>query len=126
MAQIPVRKISRDEHRRRIHRRVRQTLIGTSERPRLSVYRSLAHLYVQVIDDSTGRTLASAGSNDKEMRKQTKGGGNVAAARVVGKTVAERALQKGISQVVFDRGGYRYHGRVKALADAAREAGLKF
>ena len=126
MAQIPVRKISRDEHRRRIHRRVRQTLIGTSERPRLSVYRSLAHLYVQVIDDSTGRTLASAGSNDKEMRKQTKGGGNVAAARLVGKTVAERALQKGISQVVFDRGGYRYHGRVKALADAAREAGLKF
>ena len=92
----------------------------------MSVYRSLSHLYVQVIDDSTGKTIASAGSNDKEMRKHTKGGGNVAAAKLVGKTVAERALQKGISQVVFDRGGYRYHGRVKALAEAAREAGLKF
>ena len=126
MAQVPVRKISRDEHRRRIHRRVRQSLTGTTERPRLSVYRSLAHLYAQVIDDSTGKTIVSAGSNDKEMRKQTKGGGNVAAAKLVGKTVAERARQKGISQVVFDRGGYRYHGRVKALADAAREAGLKF
>ncbi|HTQ86207.1 MAG TPA: 50S ribosomal protein L18 [Candidatus Solibacter sp.] len=126
MAQVPVRKISRDEHRRRIHRRVRQTVAGTTERPRLSVYRSLAHLYAQVIDDTTGQTLVSAGSNDKEMRKQTKGGGNVAAAKLVGKTVAERARQKGISQVVFDRGGYRYHGRVKALAEAAREAGLKF
>jgi len=126
VALVPVRKISRDEHRRRIHRRVRQSLSGTAERPRLSVYRSLAHLYAQVIDDTTGKTLASAGSNDKEMRKQTKGGGNVAAAKLVGKAVAERALQKGISQVVFDRGGYRYHGRVKALAEAAREAGLRF
>jgi large subunit ribosomal protein L18 len=126
VAQVPVRRVSRDEHRRRIHRRVRQSLAGTTERPRLSVYRSLSHLYAQVIDDSTGKTLASAGSNDKEMRKQTKGGGNVAAAKLVGKTLAERARQKGISQVVFDRGGYRYHGRVKALAEAAREAGLKF
>jgi len=126
VALVPVRKISRDEHRRRIHRRVRQSLSGTAERPRLSVYRSLAHLYAQVIDDTTGKTLASAGSNDKEMRKETKGGGNVAAAKLVGKAVAERALQKGISQVVFDRGGYRYHGRVKALAEAAREAGLRF
>jgi len=126
VAQLPVRRISRDEHRRRIHRRVRQAVSGTPERPRLSVYRSLAHLYAQVIDDTTGRTLVSASSNDKESRKQAKGGGNVAAAKVVGKTVAERARQKGISQVVFDRGGYRYHGRVKALADAAREAGLKF
>jgi len=126
VAQLPVRRVSRDEHRRRIHRRVRQTVSGTPERPRLSVYRSLTHLYAQVIDDTTGRTLISASSNDKESRKQMKGGGNVAAAKVVGKTVAERARQKGISQVVFDRGGYRYHGRVKALADAAREAGLKF
>ena len=126
MAQVPVRKISRDQHRRRIHHRVRQSLSGTADRPRLSVYRSLSHLYAQVIDDSAGKTLAFAGSNDKEMRKHTKGGGNVAAAKVVGKTIAERALQKGISQVVFDRGGYRYHGRVKALAEAAREAGLKF
>jgi len=126
VAQVPVRRVSRDEHRRRIHRRVRQSLTGTPERPRLSVYRSLANLYAQVIDDTTGKTIVSAASNDKEMRKQTKGGGNVAAAKLVGKTVAERARQKGISQVVFDRGGYRYHGRVKALAEAAREAGLKF
>ena len=126
MAQLPVRRVSRDEHRRRIHRRVRQSVSGTPERPRLSVYRSLTHLYAQVIDDSIGRTLVSASSNDKESRKLTKGGGNVAAAKIVGKTVAERARQKGISQVVFDRGGYRYHGRVKALAEAAREAGLKF
>jgi len=126
VAQLPVRKISRDQHRRRIHRRVRQVVSGTADRPRLSVYRSLSHLYAQVIDDTTGRTLVSASSNDKESRKQTKGGGNVAAAKMVGKSVAERARQKGITQVVFDRGGYRYHGRVKALADAAREAGLKF
>jgi len=126
VAQLPVRKISRDEHRRRIHRRVRQALTGTAERPRLCVFRSLTHLYAQVIDDGTGRTLAAASSVDKETRKHIQGGGNVAAAKIVGKIVAERAKAKGIAQVVFDRGGYRYHGRVKALADAAREAGLKF
>jgi large subunit ribosomal protein L18 len=126
VAQLPVRKISRDEHRRRVHRRVRQRVRGTPERPRLSVFRSLNQLYAQVIDDTSGRTVASASSMDKETRKQTKGGGNVAAAKVVGKAVAERALKAGIAQVVFDRGGYRYHGRVKALAEAAREAGLKF
>jgi large subunit ribosomal protein L18 len=126
VSQLPVRRISRNAHRRRIHRRVRQTVRGTAERPRLCVYRSLTHLYAQVIDDAAGRTLAAASSVDKEMRKQVKGGGNVAAARIVGKVVAERAKAKGIAQVVFDRGGYRYHGRVKALAEAAREAGLKF
>ena len=126
MAQLPVRKISRDEHRRRIHRRVRQKLEGTPQRPRLCVFRSLAHLYAQVIDDASGQTLAAASSLDKETRQHTKGGGNVAAAKVIGKAVAERARAKGIEQVVFDRGGYRYHGRVKALAEAAREAGLKF
>ena len=126
MAQLAVRKISRDEHRRRIHRRVRQSLAGTAERPRLCVFRSTTHLYAQVIDDAAGHTIASASSNDKETRKSVKGGGNVAAAKVVGKTVAERAKAKGVAQVVFDRGGYRYHGRVKALAEAAREAGLKF
>jgi large subunit ribosomal protein L18 len=126
VSQLPVRRISRDAHRRRIHRRVRQTVRGTAERPRLCVYRSLTHLYAQVIDDAAGRTLAAASSVDKEMRKQVKGGGNVAAAKIVGKVVAERAKAKGIAQVVFDRGGYRYHGRVKALAEAAREAGLKF
>jgi len=126
VAQLAVRKISRDEHRRRIHRRVRQSLAGTAERPRLCVFRSTTHLYAQVIDDAAGHTIASASSNDKETRKSVKGGGNVAAAKVVGKTVAERAKAKGVAQVVFDRGGYRYHGRVKALAEAAREAGLKF
>ena len=126
MAQPPVRKISRDAHRRRIHRRVRQKLEGTPQRPRLCVFRSLTHLYAQVIDDSTGHTLAAASSLDKESRQHTKGGGNVASAKVVGKSIAERSRAKGIEQVVFDRGGYRYHGRVKALAEAAREAGLKF
>jgi large subunit ribosomal protein L18 len=99
---------------------------GTPQRPRLSVYRSLSHIYAQVIDDLAGCTLAAASSVDKDVRKQIQGGGNVAAAKVVGKAVAERALAAGVTQVVFDRGGYKYHGRVKALADAAREAGLKF
>lgn len=126
MAQAPVRKISRDEHRQRVHLRVRTRVEGTSARPRLCVYRSLAHIYAQVIDDATGRTLASASSLDTETRKQLKGGGNIAAAKVVGKAVAERSRAAGVAQVVFDRGGYKYHGRVKALAEAAREAGLKF
>jgi large subunit ribosomal protein L18 len=90
------------------------------------VFRSLGHIYAQVIDDRAGRTLVSASSLDAEVRKQLKGGGNLAAAKVIGKTVAERARATKIEQVVFDRGGYKYHGRVKALADAAREAGLKF
>ena len=101
-------------------------MAGTPERPRLCVYRSLGHIYAQVIDDHSGRTLVSASSLDKETRAQIKGGGNVAAAKVVGKAIAERALAAGIQQVVFDRGGYKYHGRVEALANAAREAGLKF
>ena len=126
MATVPVRRISRTAHRQRIHRRVRQKVAGTLERPRLAVYRSLNHIYAQVIDDRTGRTLASASSIDKETRKQIKGGGNVASAKVVGKAIAERAKAAGISQVVFDRGGYKYHGRVESLAQAAREAGLKF
>ena len=126
MAQAPVRKISRGEHRRRIHRRVRTRVEGTPERPRLCVYRSLKHIYAQVIDDRLGRTVAAAGSVDKETRKLLKGGSNVAAAKVVGKIIAERARAAGITQVVFDRGGYKYHGRVQALAEAAREAGLKF
>ena len=126
MAQPSVRKDSRDLHRRRIHRRVRLKVSGTAERPRLCVFRSSTHLYAQVIDDAAGRTLVAASSVDKETRKQIQGGGNVAAAKIVGQAVAARARAKGISQVVFDRGGYRYHGRVKALAEAAREAGLKF
>lgn len=99
---------------------------GTPERPRLCVYRSLGHIYAQVIDDRSGRTLVSASSLDKEIRKTLKGGGNIASAKVVGKVIAERAKAAGVAKVVFDRGGYKYHGRVKALADAAREAGLQF
>jgi large subunit ribosomal protein L18 len=113
-------------HRKRVHARVRTKVSGTPERPRLCVYRSIGHIYVQVIDDRSGKTLVSASSVDAETKKNLKGGGNVAAAKVIGKTVAERAKSAGISKVVFDRGGYKYHGRVKALADAAREAGLQF
>ena len=126
MAQAPVRRISRDEHRQRIHTRVRTRVIGTPDRPRLCVFRSMEHIYAQVVDDRAGRTLAAASSLDKETRKTIKGGGNVAAAKIVGKAIAERALAAKVSQVVFDRGGYKYHGRVKALAEAARTAGLKF
>jgi large subunit ribosomal protein L18 len=118
--------MSRDAHRRKIHSRVRTRVIGTPERPRLCVYRSLGHIYAQVIDDRSGRTLVSASSIDGETRKQLKGGGNLAAAKAIGKAIAERARAAKIELVVFDRGGYKYHGRVKALADAAREAGLKF
>lgn len=126
MATVRVQKLSRDLHRRRVHARVRTRVEGTTDRPRLCVYRSLGHIYAQVVDDRSGRTLVAASSLDKETRKHLKGGGNVAAAKVVGKAIAERALAAKIQKVVFDRGGYKYHGRVKALADAAREAGLQF
>jgi large subunit ribosomal protein L18 len=126
VASVPVRKLSRDAHRRRVHARVRTRVVGTPERPRLAVYRSLEHIYVQIIDDRDGRTVVSASSVDKETKKNLKGGGNIASAKAVGKVIAERAKAAGISKVVFDRGGYKYHGRVKALADAAREAGLQF
>ena len=126
MATEPVRKLSRDAHRRRVHQRIRTRVTGTTERPRLSVYRSNGHIYAQVIEDRTGRTIVSASSLDKETRKELKGGNNVAAAKVIGKKIAERARAAGIEKVVFDRGGYMYHGRVEALAAAAREAGLKF
>jgi len=105
---------------------VRVTLEGTQERPRLCVYRSIGHIYAQIINDREGKTLVSASSVDGESKKNLKGGGNIAAAKVIGKTIAERAKAVGVSKVVFDRGGYKYHGRVKALADAAREAGLQF
>jgi large subunit ribosomal protein L18 len=126
VASARVRNISKDSHRRRIHERVRTRVMGTTERPRLCVYRSLGHIYAQVIDDRTGQTLASASSVDKETKKNLKGGGNIAAAKVIGKAIADRAKAAGVTKVVFDRGGYKYHGRVKALADAAREAGLQF
>ncbi len=105
-----------------IHKRIRRKVRGNTERPRLAVYRSLNHIYAQVVDDQAGRTIVSASTTEKDLRGST--GGNLAAARLVGKTIAERALAKGIESVVFDRGGYLYHGRVKALTDAAREAGL--
>jgi len=116
---------SKNENRRRVHDRIRKKVMGTAARPRLNVYRSLNHIYVQVIDDLKGETLVSSNSAEGKKEGRTSGG-NLASAKTVGKTVAERAKAKGISKVVFDRGGYIYHGRVKALADAAREAGLQF
>ncbi|HEV2279336.1 MAG TPA: 50S ribosomal protein L18 [Acidobacteriaceae bacterium] len=112
----------RNEIRQRVHTRIRRRLSGTAERPRLNVYRSLNHIYAQVIDDLQGVTLVSAST----VAAKSKTGGNVAAAKQIGKQIAERAKEKGITKVVFDRGGYLYHGRIKALADAAREAGLEF
>ena len=126
MASVPVRKLSKDQQRRRVHLRVRTRVTGTPERPRLNVYRSVGHIYAQVIDDRSGRTLISASSVDKETKKGLKGGGNISSAKAVGKIIADRAKAAGVTKVVFDRGGYKYHGRVKALADAAREAGLQF
>ena len=118
-------KTSKNTNRRYVHTRIRKKVLGTNERPRLNVYRSLNHIYVQVIDDLNGKTLVAANSDEgKKGEKRT--GGNVASAKTVGKTIAERAKAKGITHVVFDRGGYIYHGRVKALADAAREARLQF
>ena len=122
----PVRKLSREAHRQRIHLRMRKRIMGTTERPRLCVHRTTKHIRAQVIDDVTGTTIVAASSLDKEVRSVIKGGGNIAASKVVGKVVAERARAKGVEKVVFDRGGYQYHGRVQALADSAREAGLKF
>ena len=113
---------SRATVREAIHRRIRRKVKGSGERPRLAVYRSLNHIYAQVVDDQLGQTIVSASTTEKDLRGTT--GGNLDAARRVGKTIAERALAKGIESVVFDRGGYLYHGRIKALTDAAREAGL--
>ncbi|BCW97656.1 MAG: 50S ribosomal protein L18 [Armatimonadota bacterium] len=111
--------------RLRRHKRVRKKVFGDPERPRLNVYRSLNHIYAQIIDDTSHRTLVSASSLEKDLRGQIKGG-NIEGAKVVGRLIAERARSAGIEAVRFDRGGYKYHGRVKSLADAAREAGLKF
>jgi large subunit ribosomal protein L18 len=138
-------RITKNEKRGHIHDRIRKKMQGTAERPRLNVYRSLNHIYVQVIDDLHGKTLVSASTAEGQKAKSKKAegkkaedhehegkkaqrpsGGNVASAKAVGKSIAERAKAQGVTKVVFDRGGYIYHGRVKALADAAREAGLKF
>src|SRR5579859_219450 len=116
--------ISKDKIRKRIHQRLRNRLSGSAERPRLNVYRSLNHIYAQVIDDVSGTTIAAASTvQGKKGSKRT--GGNVASAKEIGKLIAERTQEKGVKKVVFDRGGYLYHGRIKALADAAREAGLE-
>jgi len=119
-----ITKPSKNETRKRRHARVRRSVVGTEERPRLNIYRSNNHIYTQLINDSTGETLASASTLDKELSLETTG--TVEAAEKVGELIAKRATDKGYKSIVFDRGGYLYHGRVKALADAAREAGLEF
>ncbi len=118
--------VQRKEPRKKRHIRVRKKVTGTTERTRLNVFRSTKHIYAQVIDDSSGKTIVSASSLDKELKGKVKSGGNIDSAKIVGQLVAKRAVGKGIETVVFDRGGYLYHGRIKALADSAREAGLKF
>ncbi len=119
-------KKSRDDIRRRIHNRIRKKVAGSAERPRLCVFRSQSHIYAQVIDDVKGGTLCSASSLDQELKGKFKRGSNVDAAKAVGQLIASRAKDKGVTAVVFDRGGFLYHGRVKALAEAAREGGLSF
>ena len=117
---------SKNVVRKRVHSRIRKKIQGTGERPRLNIFRSLNHIYAQIIDDVKGVTLVSASSLDKEIRAVSKAGGNASGAKTVGTEIAKRAKSKGIEIVVYDRGGYNYHGRVKVLAEAAREAGLKF
>lgn len=117
---------TRDQVRYRIHARIRKRLSGTADRPRLAVFRSNKHIYAQLIDDVKGVTVAAAGSNEKDKGKSVVNGGNLEAAKTVGQLIGERAKGKGLSAVVFDRGGYLFHGRIRALAESAREAGLKF
>lgn len=120
---------TREDRRRRIRFRLRKRVAGNEGRPRLTVFRSLSHIYVQVIDDMTGRTVASAATTEPSLKENLAGkvkGGNKAGAQIIGKTIAERLMAKGIKKVVFDRNGYLYHGRIRAIADAAREAGLEF
>lgn len=118
--------LSKEQSRIKRHQRIRKRLQGTGEKPRLSVYKSLNHIYAQLIDDAAGKTILSASTLEKEIRTALKHGGNLEAAKKVGVSIAQKALDKKITSVVFDRAGYRYHGCVKALADAAREQGLKF
>ena len=118
--------LSKIERRRRIHYRIRKHVNGTAERPRLVVFRSNRQIYVQVVNDETATTLVAAASNDKALAAECKGKNGKGAAAIVGKAIAARAIEKGINEVAFDRGGYLYHGRVQCLADAAREGGLKF
>ncbi len=121
-----IKRINRSEKRKRRHLRIRKKVFGTPERPRLAVYRSNKHIYAQIIDDTKGHTLVAASTLDKELRGKIQKTWNKEAAKEVGKLVGKRAVEKGIKKVVFDRGGYKYHGRIKELADGAREAGLEF
>ena len=118
--------LSKDQTRQRRHQRIRKRLQGTGEKPRLSVYKSLNNIYAQLVDDVAGKTILSASTLEKEIKSSVKHGGNLEAAKKVGASLAQKAMGKKITTVVFDRGGYRYHGCIKALADAAREQGLKF
>ncbi len=118
--------INRKANQQRIHRRIRKRVSGTAERPRLCVHFSGKHVYAQVVDDEVGRTLASAATTEESIVSSSKGGANRATAEKIGKAIAERLLAKNVDKVIFDRGGFLYHGKVKALADAARESGLKF
>lgn len=117
---------AKNEKRKKVHTRIRRKISGRPERPRVCIFRSLKHFSVQVIDDLSGTVLVSASTNDKELRPRVGNGGNVSAAKEVGKVLAERAIAKGIRSIVLDRGGYLYHGRIKAFAEAARESGLQF
>lgn len=121
-----ITKVSKNSTRQKRHLRMRKKVAGTTERPRLNVYRSLNNIYAQIIDDTKGVTLVSASTLDKELKDNPGNGGNKDSAKAVGTLIAKKAVEAGIKQVVFDRGGYIYHGRVKELADAAREAGLEF
>ncbi|MBN2318294.1 MAG: 50S ribosomal protein L18 [Acidobacteria bacterium] len=121
-----IKPIDRSKERHRIHKRIRAKIAGSASRPRLCVFRSLKNMYAQVIDDSQGKTLAAASTVEKEINGGLKNAGNIEASKLLGKKIAERARAKGIETVIFDRGGYLYHGRVKAVAEAARESGLKF
>ena len=118
--------LNRIERRRRIHYRIRKHVNGTAEKPRMVVFRSNKQIYVQVVDDEQGKTLVAAASNDKALAAECKGKSGIEAAAIVGKAIASRCLEKGITTICFDRGGYLFHGRVKSLADAAREGGLNF
>ena len=117
---------TKEEIRTRLHSRIRKKVAGTPQRPRLAVFRSQSHIYAQVIDDDSGRTVCAASSLDKDLKSKFKRGANIAAAEAVGQLIADRAQAQGVKTVVFDRGGFKYHGRIKALADAARKSGLPF
>ena len=121
-----LKKVNKNEMRNNRHERVRRKIYGTPERPRLNVYRSNANIYAQIIDDIAGQTIVSASTLDNELKEKLSSTHNKEAAKLVGEMVGKRALDKGIKEVVFDRGGYIYHGRIKELAEGAREAGLKF